>query len=146
MQKNYKRSRQGDNRMGENDPSSHKAERLTTNNIGPFEEKRMDVDTSTFDIASNDVSILSPFNYCESKRLCRFMIQILLKFYISLQMKTLAPNDLLDQADKELRIFAMEKRAQLNYLRKLMGMHPEEPERFTPTEHQDLADTVKLKF
>ena len=41
----------------------------------------------------------------------------------------------------------MEKRAQLEYLRKkMMGMQPDETERFEATEIQDLADFVKLKF
>ena len=40
----------------------------------------------------------------------------------------------------------MEKQAQLEYLSRIMGMQPDEQERFEAAEHQDLADNVKLKF
>ena len=73
-----------------------------------------------------------------------------MEYFIFLQILPLTQNEEVDQDDKHLRartrIFAMEKRAQLEYLKKIMGMQPSEPERFEAAEHQDLADNVKLKF
>ena len=59
-------------------------------------------------------------------------------------------NDTFDQVDDgshmNTSIFSMEKQAQLEYLSRVMGMQPDEQERFEAAEHQDLADNVKLKF